>query len=75
VGNFYLAAMPSKLYEKHDFERYLSQMGLVKQSNGVLIFETFDSALEWIEEHILADHGLSHSEVEQPFQLKDLYSV
>lgn len=70
-GNLLFSGMPSRLYEKRDFERYLSQMGLVRQSNGVLIFSTFDSALEWMEERILEQQGLVRSTEEHSLDLQE----
>jgi SulP family sulfate permease len=70
-GHLLFSGMPSHLYAKRDFERYLSQMGLVNQTNSVLIFPTFDSALEWMEEAILRDNGISHSGEERALELSE----
>ena len=45
--------------QTYNFERYLKNRGLVRESEGkgVKIFATLDSALEWSEERILAAHG------------------
>ena len=72
-GQLLFSGMPSRLYEKRDFERYLAQMGLVNSPKGVLIFETFDSALEWMEEQLLKGQGVLHSESDTPMDLKDFH--
>ncbi len=56
-GQLLFSGMPSGVLEQRDFERYLAQMGLVRDGDGVMITETQDSALEWMEERILEDAG------------------
>jgi SulP family sulfate permease len=70
-GQLLFSGMPSGLLEQRDFERYLAQMGLVREGDGVMITETQDSALEWMEDRILAAAGHVKSGVERLFTLKD----
>jgi SulP family sulfate permease len=63
--------MPSQLYQKRDFERYLSQMGLMNHTNSVFIFQTFDGALEWMEEQLLQKSGITHSGEERALELRE----
>jgi SulP family sulfate permease len=44
--------MPTALHDQRDFERYLAQLGVVSEG-GIMISETLDSALEWMEDRIL----------------------
>src|SRR5450631_628377 len=66
-GQLLFSGMPSGLFEQQDFERYLIQMGLV----GVIITETQDSALEWMEERILEAAGFIRTDEEKLLDLKD----
>jgi SulP family sulfate permease len=58
-GRLLFSGMPSALNEQRNFELYLRQLGIVNETNGVLIFDTLDSALEWMEEQILDAHGFT----------------
>ena len=70
-GQLLFSGLPSGVLEPRDFERYLAQMGLVRDGDGVMITETRDSALEWMEDQILAAAGLTRSGEERLFTLKD----
>ncbi len=70
-GQLLFSGMPSGILEQRDFERYLAQMGLVRKGDGVMISETQDSALEWMEEQILAEAGQVKRDEERLFDLKD----
>ena len=70
-GQLLFSGMPSGILEQRDFERYLAQMGLVRESDGVMITETQDSALEWMEEQILEAAGYIRNDEEKLLDLKD----
>lgn len=70
-GQLLFSGMPSGILEQRDFESYLAQMGLVRGSDGVMITETRDSALEWMEERILEAAGYVRSNEEKLLDLKD----
>lgn len=70
-GQLLFSGMPSGLLEQRDFERYLAQMGLVHEGGGVMITETQDSALEWMEERILEGAGYIRNDEEKLLDLKD----
>ncbi len=70
-GQLLFSSMPSGMYERQDFESYLKQMGLVKHENGVLIFSTFDSAVEWLEQRILETMGYQSIPEEKILDLTD----
>jgi SulP family sulfate permease len=52
-GKLLFSGMPSALLDQRDFERYLAQMGVVRDSGGIQIAETREGALEWMEQQIL----------------------
>jgi SulP family sulfate permease len=67
-GRLLFSGMPSGLNDQRNFELYLRQLGIVNETDGVLIFETLDSALEWMEDQILHSHGYTeqHDEAFDP---------
>jgi SulP family sulfate permease len=57
-GRLLFSGMPSGT-DQRNFELYLQQLDIVNTENGVLIFDTLDSALEWMEDQILNSHGFT----------------
>lgn len=55
-GELLFSGMPSHLPSRPDIEGYLAELGVVR-SDGVRVFETRDSAIEWMEERLLAAAG------------------
>lgn len=71
-GRLLFTSMAAGLHDQLDFERYLAQMGVVREGGGgVMISETLDSALEWMEDHILEAYNMLQEDSAQPLQLKD----
>ena len=70
-GRLLFSGMPSAPVEQRDFEKYLAHLGLVKEGEGVLISETLDGALEWMEERILEAAGATRKDEEQLLKVKD----
>ena len=56
-GQLLFSGMPSGLLNRRDFQLYLAQLGVVREGGGVVIAETLDGALEWIEDRILEEAG------------------
>ncbi|MFC1509609.1 SLC26A/SulP transporter family protein [Candidatus Omnitrophota bacterium] len=71
-GRLLFSGMPSTLHNQHDFERYLAEMGVVSEEGGVLISETLDGALEWMEERILHYAGLTKIGKEKLIKVKNI---
>ncbi len=70
-GQLIFSGMPSGLFDERDFEHYLTQLGVVKKEAGVMISETLDGALEWMEEQILENAGINTKEDERMLDVKD----
>ena len=70
-GRLLFSGMPSAILDKRDFEHFLSQLGVVRKSSGVMISETLDSALEWMEDRILEAAGAAKNGQERLLDLKD----
>ena len=64
------SGMPSALRTSQDIEDYLRKLAIV--SSGSNVFETRDSALEWIEDQILAAAGWSPAESKPPLDLPEI---
>ena len=52
-GDLLFSGMPSSLPSRPDFERYLVELGMVRNSGGIRVFDTRDSAIEWMEDRVL----------------------
>lgn len=56
-GNLLFSGMPSSVPTRSDIENYLAQLGLLHRGAGIRIFDTRDSAIEWMEDRILEAAG------------------
>ena len=70
-GQLLFSGMPSGLLDERHFAHYLAQLGVVKAGAGVMISETLDGALEWIEERILEIAGVGKQDEERLLDLKN----
>jgi SulP family sulfate permease len=70
-GKILFSGMPSGLLEQRDFRSYLAELGVVREGGGVMISETLDGALEWMEERILETAGAVRNGEEELLELKD----
>jgi SulP family sulfate permease len=71
-GDLLFSGMPSSLPTRQDIENYMKQLGLESSREGVFIFETRDSALEWMEDRILKAAGYTGDEDEQALALGEI---
>jgi len=71
-GRLLFSGMPSALFEQRDFVHYMAELGIVRGSSGIMISETLDSALEWMEDRILEAAGITEKNEEKLLELKDI---
>jgi SulP family sulfate permease len=71
-GQLLFSGLPSALPSRQDMEKYLAQLGLVREGGGIRIFDTLDGALEWMEEQILQAEGLLGKHQERPLEAKEI---
>ncbi len=71
-GELLLSSMPSGLARSSDIEGYLAQLGLVRSGHGIRLFETRDSAIEWIEDRILEAHGWTEEDEGAALDLNEI---
>jgi SulP family sulfate permease len=55
-GELLFSGMPSHLPSRPDIEGYLAELGVVR-GDGVRVFDTRDSAIEWMEDRLLEAAG------------------
>lgn len=70
-GRLLFTGMPSGLHDSRDFEGYLAQLGVVREGCGIVISQTLDSALEWMEDRILEQYNVVKMSDEPPLALKE----
>jgi SulP family sulfate permease len=71
-GELLLSSMPSGLARSSDIEGYLTQLGLVRGGKGIRLFETRDSAIEWIEDRLLEAHGWTGEDEDEALTLQEV---
>lgn len=70
-GQLLMSGMPSGVLDERNFEHYLGKLGVVKEGAGVMISETLDGALEWMEQKILEASGIPEEDEERVLDVKD----
>ena len=70
-GELLFSGMPSSLPSRQDIEHYMATLGL-NSSGGIRIFETRDSAIEWMEEKVLESAGWVPEEEGPPLMLNEI---
>lgn len=72
-GLLIFSHLPPNLPTGKDLQRYFDQVGLVKPSRSVKIFEELDTALEWTEDRILEQEGLLQAGEQAPLALHEIH--
>jgi len=57
-GYLLFSRVPKSLPSGKDVERYFGEVGLLKESSPVIVFDDLDDALEWVENRIIAEETL-----------------
>lgn len=70
-GQLLFSGMPSGLHDRRNFEDYLAQLGVIQKASGVMVSETLNDALGWVESRILESCGVVRKAEETPLQPKD----
>ncbi len=70
-GQLLFSGMPSGLLAQRDFQNYLADLGVITKDGGIIISETLDGALEWMEERLLETAGSLNIREEEHLELKD----
>lgn len=74
-GMLLFSGMPSSAPTRQDIGRYMAELGLVREGASIRVFETRDSAIEWIEDQILEVAGwvLPEEEVSLPLSEIEIF--
>jgi SulP family sulfate permease len=70
-GQLLFSGMPSRMPSRQDINDYLAELGVVRAATQT-VFETRDSAIEWMEEKILAAAGWVAAESKPPLELREI---
>jgi len=71
-GCLLLSGMPSTARNPQDFERYLTELGLLGAGRQIAVHQTRNGALEWMENQILAAVGHEEHEEDPPLALNEI---
>ncbi len=61
-GFLIFSQLPHKLPSGRDMQQYFDQVGLVHAESPVKVFDELDEAVEWVEDRILAEAALQHTD-------------
>jgi sulfate permease, SulP family len=71
-GRLLLSGIPSTSGDQQDFERYLTELGLLDADHQIAIHETRNDALEWMENQVLESIGYEDHHEDPPLELRDV---
>ncbi|MBI4662590.1 MAG: SLC26A/SulP transporter family protein [Verrucomicrobia bacterium] len=71
-GHLMFSSLPASVPTGQDLQTYFSQVGLVKPSQNVKIFDGLDEALQWAEDSILEEHRMLQKGQEKPLELPEI---
>jgi SulP family sulfate permease len=71
-GELLFSGMPSSLPTRYDIQKYLAELGLVREQGGIRIFDTRDDAIQWMEERILEAAGWKLPDQTAPLALDQI---
>lgn len=70
-GKLLLTDISSARHPGRDFKKYLIHLGVIRDGSGVMICETLEDALEWMEDQILEAAGVRKTDDEQRLEVKE----
>lgn len=70
-GQLLFSGMPSIAAARQNIERYIEQLGLVG-AKGIMLFETRDGAVEYMEDRVLENAGWTAHESAAPLALAEI---
>jgi SulP family sulfate permease len=71
-GELLFSGMPSSVPTHQDIGHYMAELGLVRSGGGTRVFDTRDSAIEWMEDRILEAAGWTPEEEGPPLSLGEI---
>lgn len=70
-GRLIFSGMPSGLHDRRNFEDYMAQLGIIDETEGILVSETLNDALEYAETEILTTAGGKHTVELKPLEMEE----
>ena len=71
-GALLFSGMPSSVPARPDLERYMAELGMVSTRGGIQVFDTRDSAIEWMEDRLLESAGVMPQEDARALDLGEI---
>lgn len=71
-GKLLFSGLPQALPTGQDLQKYFNQLGLVRPSRSIRIFNSLNDALEWTEDRILKEAGLEKPGEEALLKLDEI---
>ncbi|OGS01757.1 MAG: cyclic nucleotide-binding protein [Elusimicrobia bacterium RIFCSPLOWO2_12_FULL_59_9] len=71
-GYLLLSQLPNQLPTGQDLDAYFHQLGLVRSSGNVKIFDGLHQAIEWAEDRILAGENMLRNAQESMLELREI---
>ena len=71
-GELLFSGMPSSLPTHAAIEDYLAELGMVRRGGGIRVFDTRDSAIEWMEDRLLEAAGWTPEDEATPLGLGEI---
>ncbi len=71
-GELLFSGMPSSVPARPDLERYMAELGMVSTRGGIQVFDTRDSAIEWMEDRLLEAAGVMPQEDARTLDLGEI---
>ena len=71
-GELLFSGMPSSVPARPDLERYMAELGMVSTRGGIQVFDTRDSAIEWMEDRLLESAGVMPQEDARTLDLGEI---
>ena len=71
-GELLFSGMPSSVPTRPDLDRYMADLGMVSTRGGIQVFDTRDSAIEWMEDRLLGIAGVMTQEDARSLDLAEI---
>lgn len=72
-GELLISGMPSNMPTRIDIDKYLHEIGLLREGKaGIRVFDTRESAIEWMENKILESAGWQPQDEKVPLSLAEI---
>lgn len=71
-GKLLFSNLPDRMPTGQDLQAYFDEVGLVRPTRHIRLFETLDEALEWAEDSLLEVHGFHQEITEKPLDLAEI---